>query len=181
MVFVPSSRFRIENGDSDINDVPPPHERRGEFWLRVSGLLCLARPETTDSYGADAADADLLAMRRREARIRAANQPPPPGPLASIVGDAVDMAKDAVKTVAEAIPRRGRKPTAAINWLGKGLKRDFLTEKEVRASAAKEGYRWKTIIRAKKTLGVKSIKKSYGRMGYWIWKLPEGPEKTTGK
>ncbi len=65
---------------------------------------------------------------------------------------------------------------AAADWLLSLLACGPLPVGEIRDAARADCHRWRTVERAKKTLGIVSQREGYGSSGRFVWKLPEGEE-----
>src|SRR5262249_44496454 len=58
----------------------------------------------------------------------------------------------------------------AEGFLSEALREGPMPTKELRAAAAAHGHAWRTVIRAKETLGIRAAKTGFD--GGWVWQLP---------
>jgi hypothetical protein len=107
-------------------------------------------------------DAQLDAVRRRDQRIAELNRPAlpkPPGIVEQVVG--------AVAAVVTPVPQT--EIARAVGWLADLLKAGQLPEKQVQCMAHNAGIKARTLKRAKRRAGVRSVRIGQTR---WDWALP---------
>ena len=61
----------------------------------------------------------------------------------------------------------------AEEWLASLLARGTMPVAEIKQSAEAEGHSWRTALRAKKCLCVRSDRQGYGKGGRFVWSLPD--------
>ena len=62
--------------------------------------------------------------------------------------------------------------SAAIDFLRQHLADGPMPSKDIEQAAKDVGVRWRTLQRAKKTLGVQSYREGFGQGAVWKWMLP---------
>jgi hypothetical protein len=94
-----------------------------------------------------------------------------PGVVAVMWGEAVRWSADAVLQP-EAVEEKSER-FEAMDWLREQLSEGPISQGEIKAGAKVAGIAWRTVRRAKDSLGVSSQKEGF--KGGWCWHLP-GPE-----
>jgi putative DNA primase/helicase len=94
-----------------------------------------------------------------------------PGVVAVVWGEAVRLSADAVLQP-EAVEEKSER-FEAMDWLRERLSEGPVSQGEIKAGAKAAGIAWRTMRRAKDSLGVTSQKEGF--KGGWCWQLP-GPE-----
>jgi hypothetical protein len=132
-VFTPSRPY-VENDNNFDNQILDANRRRGNpFWGFVDNMLGL--PAEHMPFDAQGDNWELAAVRRRDERIQAANQPPGlPTPLAAIAAEVADHITETVRKVAKVT-----KTQAAVEWLREVLRDGPVRQKEIEVLARKEG------------------------------------------
>lgn len=153
--FAPSSHFvHQDEGDyADFNAVPERHERTGTFWGWMAPVLGV-EPERYPRP--DPIVAELDAVVRRDARIAVANGRPT---VRELVGEAVDLVVDVVKTKTE----------QAREWLSAALQHGPVDAKTIESEGHKAGFTLKMLKQLKSKMRIASVRK--GRK-HWVWTLP---------
>jgi putative DNA primase/helicase len=87
-------------------------------------------------------------------------------------GASLEGSAQALLAEVEAPQEQGNSPAlvAAVNWLSEILGTGTVAQQFVEEQAQALGHKWATIRRAKKALGVESIKR--GTKGGWYWRMP---------
>jgi RecA-family ATPase len=102
--------------------------------------------------------------------------PDVPGVVASVVrwGEPLEgSARDILATVEESDRGKGSALDDAIDFLEDTLSDGAVPQKEIEAAAKSEGLSWKTVRRAKDSIGVISYRHGgIGGSGSWYWSLP---------
>jgi hypothetical protein len=153
------SIFFVENRQDpdDPNELPSRRhmDAAGLYWNFLGSIL--------NGIGTGRAEVEnqrILTLRRNAAAYERQRAPTP---LETIVGDLADIVL--------AVPAIG-KPVAAltkaVTWLTLALKGGPVAESEIESMALKAGIKPRTLKRAKKVAGVKSVRK--GRSN-WAWTL----------
>jgi hypothetical protein len=91
----------------------------------------------------------------------------------AVLGEACDVTVQQMLAAEQGFenPAAGAKGSAQL-WLTAQLADGPVAAKALEAAAARDGYKWRTIERAKVELGIQSVREAAG----WVWKSPDGLE-----
>ena len=83
-----------------------------------------------------------------------------------------DLVEITLEEMADAVTERKKRPVEQVkNWLGALLSAGEVLQERIKEQAEDREYAWRTVMRAKKDLGVISTKHQFD--GKWTWKLPD--------
>lgn len=57
-------------------------------------------------------------------------------------------------------------------WLRQILTGREAAAQDVRADAERQGYSWRTVQRARRAVGVVTVREGFGRGAFYVWSLP---------
>ena len=83
------------------------------------------------------------------------------------------VAKHPLTSVRSADTREQAERAEAAEWLAALLPRGPMGVTDIRKAAEADCISWRTMERAKKSLGVQSCREGFGNSGRFTWKLPQ--------